>query len=190
MDVYKMIPSKPFYFMRHGQTDYNLENRCMGSLDVPLNATGETQALEALTKFVGTKITGIIASPMQRAQRTAEIVAEHLNLTLCLSDGLKEANWGEYEGLPKSDPSLFLRWRQGMSFNAGESFQDVKERTHLVLTRFLVEEDTPLFVSHGGVFWAILDLLGLPFDDAHNCDVVYFTPIIEGSNTWVCARIE
>ncbi len=184
-----MITRKPFYFMRHGQTDYNLENRCMGSLDIPLNVAGEKQAYDSLEKLGALQITRVITSPLRRALRTAEIVSEHLKLPLSLCDDLKEANWGEQEGQPKSDPCLFLRWRQGLKFNFGESFDDVTERTCNVLNQYLPKERIPLFVSHGGVYWAILSLLGLPFDDAHNCDVFYFAPASESANAWVYGRI-
>jgi broad specificity phosphatase PhoE len=184
-----MIPNKPFYFMRHGQTDYNLENRCMGNLDIPLNDEGEKQAYEALEKLNELQITSIITSPLKRALRTAEIVSEHLKLPLCFSDDLKEANWGDQQGKLKSDLSLFSQWRNGLTFNNGESFEDVKARTAQVLNQYLQKEDVQLFVSHGGVYWSILELLRLPFDDAHNCDVFYFTPVSEGSNQWVCGRI-
>lgn len=72
-----MIPYKPFYFMRHGQTDYNKENRCMGSLDIPLNSIGEQQAYDALKILNGLSIARLVSSPLQRAYTTAKVVADH-----------------------------------------------------------------------------------------------------------------
>lgn len=47
----KGLPLKPFYFLRHGETDWNLEHRAMGSQDVPLNDLGVSESLKASSFF-------------------------------------------------------------------------------------------------------------------------------------------
>lgn len=171
--------------MRHGQTDYNKENRCMGSLDIPLNAIGEQQAYDARESLNDLPIDRVISSPLQRAYTTAEIIADHHMLSLETSVLLVEANWGEMEGKLKTDPTLFTQWRNGLVFNGGESFENVKHRVKSALIEFLTADSTPLIVSHGGVYWALLELLNLAYSDVHNCQIVYFTPTKIDSGPWL-----
>jgi broad specificity phosphatase PhoE len=180
-----MIPLKPFYFMRHGQTDYNKNNMCMGSLDIPLNSIGEQQAYDARESLNDLPIDRVISSPLQRAHTTAKIIADHHRISLDTSALLMEANWGEMEGRPRTDPALFAKWRNGLILNGGESFENVKHRVKSALIQFLTDDSTPLIVSHGGVYWALLELLNLAYYDVHNCQIVYFTPASIGTEAWL-----
>ncbi|MCK5762727.1 MAG: histidine phosphatase family protein, partial [Clostridiales bacterium] len=67
------------YFIRHGETDYNKENRLQGGLDTKLNDIGKEQALKASEEIVDLEIDVIISSPQRRAVDTAEIIASKLN---------------------------------------------------------------------------------------------------------------
>ncbi|MDR0774396.1 MAG: histidine phosphatase family protein [Rickettsia sp.] len=78
------LPLKPFYFLRHGETDWNRQHVYMGSQDIPLNQTGENQAREA-SHILGKKdIKHIVTSPLIRAYRTAEIVNEKLKVDITI----------------------------------------------------------------------------------------------------------
>ncbi|MDP3935559.1 MAG: histidine phosphatase family protein [Alphaproteobacteria bacterium] len=180
-----MIPYKPFYFMRHGQTDYNKENRCMGSLDIPLNSIGEQQAYDARESLKGLLIDRVVSSPLQRAYTTARIIADHHAVPLDSSALLAEANWGEMQGKPITDPTFFTQWQEGLVLNGGESFESVKRRVKAALIEYLATDTTPLIISHGGVYWALLELLNLPYYDFHNCQIVYFTPTNTNSGPWL-----
>ena len=63
------IPPAPFFFLRHGETDWNRERRLQGNIDVPLNATGLAQAEAAAKRLVGAGVATIVASPLARARR-------------------------------------------------------------------------------------------------------------------------
>jgi probable phosphoglycerate mutase len=67
-----MIPPRRFYFLRHGQTDWNREGRYQGTSNVPLNATGIAQARAAAELLARVKVDRIIASPLFRALKTAD----------------------------------------------------------------------------------------------------------------------
>ena len=67
------LPLKPFYFLRHGETDWNLERRAMGSQDIPLNDRGVSQALNAAELLKNEPIATIISSPLLRASKNADI---------------------------------------------------------------------------------------------------------------------
>jgi len=66
------------FFVRHGQTDWNAEGRFQGHSDIPLNATGLSQAHHAARMLAACPIDRVVASPLVRAARTAEIVNERL----------------------------------------------------------------------------------------------------------------
>ena len=89
------------YFTRHGETDWNLLKKIQGKQDTELNATGIMQAEQLgdnllLGKYNFTKI---YSSTQKRARRTAEIVAEKLNMDFETLEGLEEMNLGLWEGL-------------------------------------------------------------------------------------------
>jgi len=94
------------YFVRHGETDWNLAQRYQGRQDVPLNRTGRAQAARngrALAQALGRRAATLdyVASPLMRARETMEIVREELGLgrgAYRLDDRLAEINYGHWEG--------------------------------------------------------------------------------------------
>jgi broad specificity phosphatase PhoE len=93
------IPPRSFYFLRHGQTDWNAAGRFQGHTDVALNALGVSQAHRAAQARAACPIDIIVASPLIRALTTAAIVAERLNQPLFADSALKERHFGAFEGL-------------------------------------------------------------------------------------------
>ena len=73
------------YLLRHGQTDWNLERKIQGHLDMALNETGRKEALICLDKIVSLNIDNIISSDLVRAKETAQIINEklHFERSLC-----------------------------------------------------------------------------------------------------------
>ncbi len=65
-----MLLEKDFYFVRHGQTDWNLAHRAQGQSDIPLNAEGRRQARDAAKAAAQLKIGTICCSPLSRAVET------------------------------------------------------------------------------------------------------------------------
>ena len=90
-----MLDKKPFYFLRHGQTDWNAERLCQGQTDIPLNAIGVQQAGEAKAHLADIAITTVCSSPLGRALETAktvsEIVVSGLVITIDRWDGSQRA---------------------------------------------------------------------------------------------------
>ncbi|MDP6707832.1 MAG: histidine phosphatase family protein, partial [Alphaproteobacteria bacterium] len=84
----------PFYYLRHGQTDWNRDRICQGQTDVPLNETGRAQAHAAKTVLDGHAIETICVSPLARAYETAEIVNQVLGRPIVVLDALKEISFG------------------------------------------------------------------------------------------------
>ena len=71
-----MLTEVPFYFLRHGETDWNRDRRAQGQIDIPLNATGIAQAKAAAEVVRGLGLRTICASPLSRAYETARFASE------------------------------------------------------------------------------------------------------------------
>jgi len=93
------IPARSFYFLRHGQTAWNVEGRFQGHADIPLNELGLAQAHDAARILARCPIDIIVASPLVRARKTAEVVSEQIGKPLLFDDELKERPFGAFEGL-------------------------------------------------------------------------------------------
>ncbi|NQD41453.1 histidine phosphatase family protein, partial [Glutamicibacter halophytocola] len=91
-------------FVRHGQTQWNLEGRLQGSSDIPLNDTGRSQAREAVKVLGAGGWDVIVSSPLSRARETAQIIAEGLGLELGPSyDLLIERDYAQGEGMVETE---------------------------------------------------------------------------------------
>ena len=173
------------FFVRHGETDLNREERLQGQIDCPLNETGIAQAnhlRDALTKD-GISFDCIISSPLVRAVQTAAIATGFPEERILKDDRLMEINFGPYEGLPftelKEDMFAFFHDPEHISAPEGvESIQALMERTGAFLRALEhVEAQTVLAVTHGVALRAFLGHLqgdgteavwGMPID---NCEI-------------------
>lgn len=90
--------NRSFYFIRHGQTDWNAEGRLQGHTDIPLNDKGREQARAAISFFKGLKIDLIFSSPLGCAYETAKIIGGGIGAPVKKHDGLKERHFGSNEG--------------------------------------------------------------------------------------------
>ncbi|MCK4862240.1 MAG: histidine phosphatase family protein, partial [Rhodobacteraceae bacterium] len=132
-----MIIRKPFYYIRHGQTDWNVEGRYQGSKDIPLNETGVTQAHAAKALMSDLPITHIYSSTLQRARVTADIVNEGLNLPLIDMDGLQECNFGVLEGELRGHNSISEGWRNGSTPDKAETYSEFTNRVFAAINEVL-----------------------------------------------------
>jgi uncharacterized phosphatase len=166
-----MFEKKDFYFVRHGQTDYNLLTEVTEDYpgDMPLNQTGRKQA-EAIKPLIQTlPFDGICASPLLRAQETKSIITQGLLAPHHEIGDLKECTleiWNEMTLLSLGDPAP--------SNGPAKSFFDQVERG---LRLSLQRSKTPLVVAHGGVHWALCYLLSISEHEweIDNCGVVQFS---------------
>jgi broad specificity phosphatase PhoE len=174
-----------FYFIRHGETDWNLERRLQGRNDIPLNDRGRRQAahcggmLRDLIASRGktTADFAFISSPLSRASETMEIVRGALGLPAAgyaAEPRLAELSFGRWEGMTyreiaAADHSVLkVRERNKWNFRPpdGESYADVLARVaawHAGVTGDVV------VTAHGGVARVIMVLFGLrtPADASH-----------------------
>ena len=89
--------NKSFYFLRHGETDWNKQQKIMGQSDIPLNETGVLQAKTVAEKIQALSIDVIVASPLKRAYKTAEIIGNKIDKPIFLEQDLREFCWGIME---------------------------------------------------------------------------------------------
>ena len=161
--AFSAIARVPFWYLRHGETDWNAQGLSQGSMDIPLNATGIAQAKAAAQLLRGRNIATIVSSPLSRARVTAEIAAEVLKLPVQFDPDLKEVNWGVQEGQPASN--WFAEWTDhGFAPEGGETFAQLRHRASAGVNRALAYPADVLIVAHGAVFRVLRAAMGL---DAH-----------------------
>jgi broad specificity phosphatase PhoE len=169
-------PGVRLYYVRHGETEWNLAKRYQGQRDIPLNATGRTQAARnggvlAQTLAGDAATFDYVASPLARARETMEIVRRELGLVpedYRTDDRLKEIHYGHWEGLLWDDLSRIdpagvaaraadaWQWQP----DGGESLQALSSRVESWLTE--ISRDS-VVVAHGGVSRVLRGLaLSLP----------------------------
>jgi len=178
-----MLTRQPFWFLRHGQTDWNRTGRCQGRRDVPLSMAGEAEAHAAVPQLRGLGINAICASPLKRARSTADIIGHSLGLPVVDVPGLEEMDVGPYEGI--ADYSWVTAWREDKPVNGIEPFPEVRKRVAAAANRALGTASHVLIVAHGGVFWALQHLCKSPFTPLANCRPAHVAPV--GETSW---RIE
>lgn len=144
------------YSTRHGQTDWNRRDVIQGATDIELNETGLSQAYELAerTAELG-DVDIIIASPMKRAMRTAQAVAERTGLDIVTEPRLTEWDYGEYEQKPRTaeyftEDKVEFAKRMG---GTGESLLRLTHRVYSALDDIIKNygDKNVLIVSHGGV---------------------------------------
>jgi broad specificity phosphatase PhoE len=157
-------PGVTLYFVRHGETDWNLAQRYQGQRDIPLNATGRAQAARnghTLANALADRSAALdyVSSPLVRARETMEIMRGALGLPAPgyrTEARLSEIHYGHWEGqlwneLPDIDPQGFAARKADM-WNwqplGGESYRLLSERIAGWLDG--VERDA-VVVAHGGV---------------------------------------
>ena len=100
------------YFVRHGQTVWNVENKICGATDIPLTELGHQQAIETGKKIVeeGIQADEILYSPLSRAAETAQHIFEITGIPARMEPRLVEQNFGKWESTA----------RDGKEFKKGE----------------------------------------------------------------------
>ncbi len=144
---------KKLYVTRHGLTAFNAEERVCGSTDLPLTETGLRQAAEMAQQAAAFgDIERIIASPMLRAQQTAQAVADVLCLPIETDIRLREWDYGDFEGksrLTSGFPEAKAEF--GVKMPGGESVFQIVHRAYSLLDELKTAPNTAILVCHGGV---------------------------------------
>ncbi|MCM1506846.1 MAG: histidine phosphatase family protein [Ruminococcus flavefaciens] len=143
------------YVTRHGQTDFNKQDRILGTTDVDINETGIQQAHELAEKVSALDADIMIVSPMKRTMKTAGIVAEKTGLEIITEPRFREWDYGEYESKTRftegfSDNKKSFGVKMGKT---GESLLQLAHRVYSALDDIIknYSDKNVLVVTHGGV---------------------------------------
>lgn len=168
-------------FIRHGQTDWNRDERLQGSSDIPLNETGRAQAREAIDTLAGTRWDAVVSSPLVRARETAQIIADGLGITLGPSyDLLVERDYGEAEGATAE--VIDENWPDHR-YPGLESLDSVVARGIAALDRIADDygDANVVIVCHGTIIrYTLSALAGQKLDSILNGSTATFDRIGEG----------
>ena len=185
---------KHVVLIRHGESQWNLENRFTGWVDVPLSLKGEQEAREAGEKVRAFRFDHAFTSVLTRAIRTLEIVLDVIGqpgLPVEQDQALNERMYGELQGLNKTETvekygeAQVKLWRRSYDIRppGGESLQDTAERVlpyyrERVWPR-LVKGETLLVVAHGNSLRAlVMHLDGLSREEVLELNIPTGAPLL------------
>ncbi len=156
--------------VRHGQSQWNLENKFTGEVDVPLTDLGREEALAAGKKIKGIIFKTAFTSVLIRAQETLQIILKEINqlsIPVIKDKALNERNYGSLQGLNKSEIAAkygaeqVALWRRGYEVRPpdGESLKDTAARVIPYYKRSiepLLTNANVLVVAHGNSLRALM----------------------------------
>ena len=174
-----------FYFVRHGQTVWNVENKICGATDIALTEQGHEQAIETGKKRLaeGNQADEILYSPLQRAADTAKHISEITGIPARVEPRLKEQNFGKWESTPRNGVDFKLAKQSFVcSYEGGESMLRLAQRIYNLLDDIKAESDkkTYILVAHNGIARVIqsyfTDMTNEEFAGygVKNCEVVRY----------------
>ncbi len=162
-----------FHLVRHGE--HVMQGRLLAGRmpGLGLSAKGRAEAAAAADRLADETIDAVYASPLQRAQETAEILAGRLGMPVLSREDVSELDFGEWTGLTFDQVKADQRWelwrscRSIAAIPGGESWRQVQDRIVNALfdLRRTHRDETVVIVSHGDVIRAaLLFVLGMPLD--------------------------
>jgi broad specificity phosphatase PhoE len=125
------------WLVRHGTTTLNVENRYRGRRDIPLDAQGYQDAVDAARLLSGVGLTAVYTGPLRRTIATAQIIADEARVPdIRILHGLNNLDYGAWEGMTAEeaamfDPEAFACYRTSPSRAAcpqGERLADAQQR--------------------------------------------------------------
>ena len=167
-----------WFLVRHGETQWNAEERIQGQTDIPLHETGRREAALTGERLADTRFRAVYSSDLGRTQETARIILEAQSITpptIETNAALREVGYGIFEGMTWSeihDKDKRMGDRQfvrDLDFAppGGETFRQVLARTATFASMLQDRHanDDVLVVGHGGSLRALaINVLGFPPD--------------------------
>lgn len=143
------------YFVRHGETVWNVENKICGATDSPLTEKGHRQAEETGKAILesGLQADEILYSPLSRAADTALHIAGMTGLPARVEPRLTEQNFGKWESTPRDGKDFHRAKSQFLNrFEGGESMFQMAQRIYNLLDDLKAQPDkTFILVAHNGI---------------------------------------
>lgn len=179
-----ILPPKPFYIVRHGESEANVRQvMAGGDLDSPLtdNGINQAQALAASIHHLPERPSRIYHSPQIRAKHTAGYINNALQLEMTEMTNLKEHVFGDWENVSWED--VWHLAKKEVDPPNGETFNDFTMRIQNAIHHIFKTDHTapPMIVAHGGVIRSIWRLYRSPIDQIPNCALYHFIPALDKS---------
>lgn len=145
-----------FYFIRHGQTVWNVANKICGATDIGLTEKGHQQAIETGQEILrqGIHADEILYSPLIRAADTAKHISEIVGIPARVEPRLIEQNFGKYESTARNGEEFQKAKQQFITrYDGGESMLHLAQRIYNLLDEIKAESDqkTYILVAHNGI---------------------------------------
>jgi broad specificity phosphatase PhoE len=190
---------KPFFFIRHGQTDANVQAKmCGGDWDIGLNQYGQKQAQKLSALFfdaakelyknnnIPSLNFEVFVSPMLRAKQTAQLFNSPTNWPIFIEEGLREWRVGDWEfKLLQEIPGPF---ETDLEPPNGETRLIFRRRIKTTIEKILLKTTwIPIMVSHGCVAHELFEVLELGSHEINNCTVCLIKPSV--NNEWAMDKI-
>jgi broad specificity phosphatase PhoE len=178
------MPKTRIILVRHGETEWNVEQRFRGHHDIPLNETGITQAKALSRRLADEPVAAVYTSCLQRASHTAEIIAVPHGLTPISEASLANINYGDLEGLTITEvseryPEMYntlMHTPQLVRFPFGDTLDDLTVRGMNGIQSIIARHkgQTVIAVSHQ-VITRVLRCAMLGLDNSHHWNVTQDT---------------
>ena len=144
------------YFVRHGQSLWNVENKICGATDIALTEKGHEQATQTGEAILAQNIKAdeILYSPLMRAKDTALHISEMTGIPAKEEPRLIEQNFGKYEGTARNGQEFKLAKQQFLNrYEGGESMFQLAQRIYNLLDDIKAQSDekTYILVAHNGI---------------------------------------
>lgn len=131
--------------MRPGATDFDLQGRIQGDLDVPLSEQGRDEVKQAIEKIRPLGISTLYYSPNEAASETAQIIAEALQIKIKQVDNLRNLNQGLWQGMLVDEvrlkqPKVYRQWQEHPETVCppdGEMLSEANDRIEETLERLI-----------------------------------------------------
>lgn len=154
------------FLVRHGETTWNNLGKFQGCTDIELSEKGIAQAENLKLKING-DFDVIYSSPLKRAYKTAQVLAENIDKDVTILDDIREINFGQWEGLTISEiakeyPEVFKVWRTDKKeapFIGGDTStrNAVNRALKCVMQAVEINKGKKIvIVAHGGIIKAAL----------------------------------
>jgi alpha-ribazole phosphatase len=175
--------------IRHGKTEGNIKKCYIGRTDEPLCDKGIKELYAAVNKKLYPKANVVFVSPMLRCIQTAEIIFDMKETDLQIKDGLRECDFGQFEGRNYKELSgnpLYQQWIDSggkMPFPEGENVTDFKERCCLAFAEIINEMaekncgENIAIVVHGGTIMSVMERF---------CGGDYYDYMCENAEGYIC----
>lgn len=147
------------YLVRHGETDWNRQGRFQGREDIALNENGILQAKHCGRALKGEAFKAVVTSPLIRARKTAEIMAQNLEIShLIIEEGITERDFKKVSGMTPKEREVFYASGE---MDDKEPWEELCNRMLACLGKYAehYSDDNILMVSHGASINSVLSVL-------------------------------